>query len=90
MPLMVVEATAGNYTLNAVIGGGIGGDAGAAIGNEIGGRDGAIICGAQDRVTSTPLSPRGCAFFRLRSGYAGSWCPNTRTNGQFTSAQPVR
>ena len=44
--LLVVEANAGNSTLDAAIGGGIGGAAGAAIGNEIGGRDGAIIGGA--------------------------------------------
>lgn len=44
--LTIVEANAGNSTLDAAIGGGIGGAAGAAIGNEIGGRDGAIIGGA--------------------------------------------
>lgn len=33
-------------TLDAAIGGGLGGAAGAAIGNEVGGRDGAIIGGA--------------------------------------------
>ena len=43
--LMVVEANADNSTLDAAIGGGIGGAAGAAIGNEVGGRDGAIVGG---------------------------------------------
>ena len=37
---------ADNSTLDAAIGGGLGGAAGAAIGNEIGGRDGAIVGGA--------------------------------------------
>jgi hypothetical protein len=44
--LLAIEASADNSTLDAAIGGGIGGAAGAAIGNEIGGRDGAIIGGA--------------------------------------------
>ncbi|MGD2056159.1 MAG: hypothetical protein PVJ15_05080 [Gammaproteobacteria bacterium] len=44
--LLAVEANADNSTLDAAIGGGIGGAAGAAIGNEVGGRDGAIIGGA--------------------------------------------
>lgn len=44
--LSAVQANADDSTLNAAIGGGIGGAAGAAIGNEIGGRDGAIIGGA--------------------------------------------
>ena len=44
--LMVVEANADSSTLDAAIGGGLGGAAGAAIGNEIGGRDGAFIGGA--------------------------------------------
>jgi hypothetical protein len=33
-------------TMDAAIGGGLGGAAGAALGNEVGGRDGAIIGGA--------------------------------------------
>ena len=44
--LVAIEANADSSTLDAAIGGGIGGAAGAAIGNEIGGRDGAIIGGA--------------------------------------------
>ncbi len=39
-------AAADNSTLEAAIGGGLGGAAGAAIGNELGGREGAIIGGA--------------------------------------------
>jgi hypothetical protein len=39
-------AMADSSTLDAAIGGGLGGAAGAAIGNELGGRDGAIIGGA--------------------------------------------
>ena len=37
---------ADSSTLDAAIGGGLGGAAGAAIGNELGGRDGAIVGGA--------------------------------------------
>ena len=44
--IVVVEANADSSTLDAAIGGGIGGAAGAAIGNELGGRDGAIVGGA--------------------------------------------
>ena len=44
--LTVVDAAAGNSTMDSAIGGGIGGAAGAAIGNEIGGREGAILGGA--------------------------------------------
>lgn len=44
--LIAVDVSAGNSTLDAAIGGGIGGATGAAIGNEIGGRDGAILGGA--------------------------------------------
>lgn len=43
--LSAVEAEA-DSTLDAAIGGGLGGAAGAVIGNELGGRDGAIIGGA--------------------------------------------
>ena len=49
LPTLVLGAsvaTADNSTLDAAIGGGLGGAAGAAIGNELGGRDGAIIGGA--------------------------------------------
>ena len=44
--LACIDANAGNDTLDAAIGGGIGGAVGAAIGNELGGRNGAIIGGA--------------------------------------------
>jgi hypothetical protein len=44
--IVAFEVHADSSTLDAAIGGGIGGAAGAAIGNEIGGRDGAIIGGA--------------------------------------------
>jgi outer membrane lipoprotein SlyB len=44
--LIVVDAIAGDSTLDAAIGGAIGGGTGAALGNEVGGRDGAIIGGA--------------------------------------------
>jgi len=44
--LVAFEVQADSSTLDAAIGGGIGGAAGAAIGNEIGGRNGAIVGGA--------------------------------------------
>lgn len=44
--LASTTAVADSSTLDAAIGGGLGGAAGAAIGNELGGRDGAIIGGA--------------------------------------------
>ncbi|HCO42618.1 MAG TPA: hypothetical protein DCZ11_04205 [Gammaproteobacteria bacterium] len=47
--LLTVVAVGGvqaSDTVDAAIGGGLGGAAGAAIGNEVGGRDGAIIGGA--------------------------------------------
>lgn len=43
---MSAVALADSSTLDAAIGGGLGGAAGAAIGNELGGRNGAIIGGA--------------------------------------------
>jgi outer membrane lipoprotein SlyB len=46
LSLLAFEVHADSSTLDAAIGGGIGGAAGAAIGNEVGGRDGAIIGGA--------------------------------------------
>lgn len=44
--LVAAPAIADDDTLEAAIGGGLGGAAGAAIGNEIGGDEGAIIGGA--------------------------------------------
>lgn len=44
--LFTAVANAGDSTLDAAIGGGLGGAAGAAIGNELGGREGAIVGGA--------------------------------------------
>lgn len=44
--LSAIEANADSSTLDAAIGGGIGGATGAVLGNEVGGRDGAIIGGA--------------------------------------------
>ena len=46
LALLAIEAGADSSTLDAAIGGGLGGAAGAAIGNEVGGRDGAILGGA--------------------------------------------
>ena len=49
-------ALADSSTLDAAIGGGLGGAAGAAIGNELGGRDGAIIGGALGGAAGTALT----------------------------------
>lgn len=47
---------ADSSTLDAAIGGGLGGAAGAALGNEIGGREGAIIGGALGGAAGTALA----------------------------------
>lgn len=46
LALLAFQVHADSSTLDAAIGGGLGGAAGAALGNEVGGRDGAIIGGA--------------------------------------------
>jgi outer membrane lipoprotein SlyB len=46
LTLAAVGSVQASDTMDAAIGGGLGGAAGAAIGNEVGGRDGAIIGGA--------------------------------------------
>ena len=43
-------------TMDAAIGGGLGGAAGAAIGNEVGGRQGAIIGGAVGAAAGTAIT----------------------------------
>lgn len=43
---LALPVLADSSTLDAAIGGGLGGAAGAAIGNELGGREGAIVGGA--------------------------------------------
>jgi outer membrane lipoprotein SlyB len=54
--LVAVNANADNSTLDAAIGGGLGGAAGAAIGNEVGGRNGAIIGGALGGATGAAVT----------------------------------
>lgn len=49
-------ALADSSTLDAAIGGGLGGAAGAAIGNELGGRDGAIIGGSIGGATGAAVA----------------------------------
>jgi outer membrane lipoprotein SlyB len=58
-PLLLIslQSFAGS-TLDAAIGGGIGGATGAAIGNEIGGRDGAIIGGALGGATGAAIATK--------------------------------
>lgn len=46
LALITLPVMADSSTVDAAIGGGLGGAAGAAIGNEVGGRNGAIIGGA--------------------------------------------
>lgn len=46
LALAAAEVVAGSSSMDAAIGGGIGGATGAVIGNEVGGRDGAIVGGA--------------------------------------------
>ena len=85
--LSAVEAEA-DSTLDAAIGGGLGGAAGAAIGNELGGRDGAIIGGAlggaagaavsTDKHSGRYYAPRNIHFRRApyRGGHPhGYHCP---------------
>lgn len=52
---LAAPAHAGD-TLDAAIGGGLGGAAGAAVGNEIGGRSGAIIGGAVGAAAGTAIT----------------------------------
>ena len=56
-PLLLIslQSFAGS-TLDAAIGGGIGGATGAAIGNELGGRDGAILGGALGGATGAAIA----------------------------------
>jgi hypothetical protein len=56
LALAAINAHAGSSTLDAAIGGGIGGATGAAIGNEVGGRDGAIIGGALGAAAGTAIT----------------------------------
>ena len=53
---LTLPVLADSSTLDAAIGGGLGGAAGAAIGNEIGGRDGAIIGGAIGGAAGTAIA----------------------------------
>jgi len=53
---LTLPALADSSTLDAAIGGGLGGAAGAAIGNELGGRDGAIIGGAIGGAAGTAIA----------------------------------
>lgn len=55
LALCAASAQAGSIDGNAVIGGALGGGAGAAIGSAVGGRDGAIIGGAVGGATGTAL-----------------------------------
>ncbi len=57
IPLLLISSQCfSGSTLDAAIGGGIGGATGAAIGNELGGRDGAIIGGAIGGATGAAIA----------------------------------
>ena len=86
-PLLLIslQSFAGS-TLDAAIGGGIGGATGAAIGNELGGRDGAIIGGALGGATGAAIATKddkqgSNADVRIEykepgsSNNKGSFCP---------------
>lgn len=79
---------AGDSTLDAAIGGGLGGAAGAAIGHELGGRDGAVIGGAIGGATGAaiatdPEKPRHARparrteveYYRRPARNPGHFCP---------------
>jgi hypothetical protein len=57
VPLVFISATVfADSTLDAAIGGGIGGAAGAAIGNELGGRNGAVLGAAIGGATGAAIT----------------------------------
>ena len=57
IPLLLISSQSfAGSTLDAAIGGGIGGAAGAAIGNELGGREGAILGGALGGATGAAIA----------------------------------
>ncbi len=60
IPLLLIssQSIAGS-TLDAAIGGGLGGATGAAIGNELGGREGAILGGAIGGATGAAIATDG-------------------------------
>lgn len=77
---------ADSSTLDAAIGGGIGGAAGAAIGNELGGREGAILGGAlggaagaavatDPDVRVRPAPPTRHEYHRGPTGHPYYHCP---------------
>jgi hypothetical protein len=93
LPLMLLGMSlnlpvlADSSTLDAAIGGGLGGAAGAAIGNELGGRDGAIIGGAIGGAAGTaiatdpdvsvkrPVVKTGGGYHRHPAGHPYYHCP---------------
>ena len=57
IPLLLISSQSfAGSTLDAAIGGGIGGATGAAIGNELGGREGAILGGALGGATGAAIA----------------------------------
>lgn len=57
IPLLLISSQCfADSTLDAAIGGGLGGATGAAIGNELGGREGAILGGALGGATGAAIA----------------------------------
>ena len=57
IPLLLISSQSfADSTLDAAIGGGLGGAAGAAIGNELGGKEGAILGGALGGATGAAIA----------------------------------
>ena len=86
--ILAAPAYAGD-TLDAAVGGGLGGAAGAAVGNEIGGRQGAIIGGALGAATGAAITTSGDGREHRRSyGEHPAYPPypaynGPRSNGHF-------
>jgi len=84
---LTLPVLADSSTLDAAIGGGLGGAAGAALGNELGGRDGAIIGGAiggaagaaiatdEHGPSRRPVVETGPAYTRHPVGHPYYHCP---------------
>ena len=85
--LIALPIQADDQSLNAALGGALGGGAGAYIGNELGGRDGAVIGAALGGATGAALLTKGSyddrrrrdrdadRYYRRAPGHPGYFCP---------------
>ena len=90
IPLLLIssQSLAGS-TLDAAIGGGIGGATGAAIGNELGGREGAIIGGALGGATGAAIATNNKRERNYDSSSAGNnYRAPTSNNNQGSFCPP--